>query len=72
MKELNVVNNCSCKGLLNVSEAAKFLNIPKSTVYQMCMKKQLQYVKIGRANRFRKSDLEKYIENNVIEVGEFD
>ncbi len=55
-------------GLVDMESAAKYLSIKKSSLYQLCMRKQITVVKIGRLNKFRKSDLDNFINQNVIEA----
>ncbi len=55
-------------GLVGMESAAKYLSIKKSSLYQLCMRKQITIVKIGRLNKFRKSDLDNFINQNVIEA----
>ena len=57
-------------GLMDMSQAAEYLNLKKSSLYQLSMKKAIPVVKIGRRNRFRKSDLDNFINKNVVEVVE--
>lgn len=38
-------------GLLSVREAARFLGISRSTLYELMESGRLQYVKLGRARR---------------------
>lgn len=47
--------------LMNMDEAADFLNIKKSTIYTMTMRKEIPCVKIGKLNRFRRAALIKWI-----------
>ncbi len=58
----------NANGLMDMEEAAKYLSIKKSSLYQHCMRKQITMVKIGRLNRFRKSDLDNFISQNVVEA----
>lgn len=39
------------EGLLSVREAARFLSVSRSTLYELMESGQLYYVKIGRARR---------------------
>ncbi len=55
-------------GLIDMESAAEYLSIKKSSLYQITMRKQITVVKIGRLNRFRKSDLDDYISQNVLEA----
>ena len=65
-EELNGNNND--EGLMDMDQAAEYLNIKKSSLYQRCMRKQITVVKIGRLNKFRKSDLDDFIEQNVVDA----
>jgi len=56
------------ENLMDMESAAKYLNIKKSSLYQLTMRKQLDVVKIGRLNRFRKADLDNFIDGNTIEA----
>jgi excisionase family DNA binding protein len=51
-------------GLLTVGEGARFLSISVSTLYGWVYQRRIPFVKIGRALRFRKCDLEKLILTN--------
>jgi DNA binding domain, excisionase family len=55
------VDNAS---LLNAQEAAKFLNIKVDTLYDWVQLRRcnIPYIKIGKFLRFRKSDLDKWLE----------
>ncbi len=59
IKTIQIVN-----GLLDMQQAADFLNITKSTLYDMTMRKKIPTVKIGRLNRFLLKDLEAFIQQN--------
>lgn len=52
-------------GLLTPQQAADYLGIKLSTIYSMCMRHQIPFCKIGRLNRFRVSDLNKWIESHI-------
>ena len=52
-------------GLLTPQQAADYLGIKLSTVYSMCMRRQILFCKIGKLNRFRRSDLDKWIESHM-------
>ncbi len=66
MSELKILPNVD--KLLNMDEASTLLSIQKSSLYQMVMKRQIQVVKIGKLNRFRKCDLDKFIESHTHEA----
>lgn len=50
--------------LMDVTEAAEYLSIKKSSIYQLTMKRAIPVIKVGRLVRFTKSDLDKFIEQN--------
>ncbi len=64
IEKLNNANNDD--GLMNMESAAKYLSIKKSSLYQLCMRKKITLVKIGKLNKFRKADLDDFIKQNVI------
>lgn len=55
-------------GLLDVAQAAEYLGLKKSSVYQLTMRKAIPVVKVGRLVRFRKQDLDAFIERNLQEA----
>lgn len=65
-EELN--KNTNDEGLMDMQSAAKYLSIKKSTLYQLCMRKKITVVKIGRLNKFRKVDLDDFIKQNVVDA----
>lgn len=48
--------------LLKADEVASILQIGRSTVYQMCKKRELPFVAIGHSVRIRADDLVKWLE----------
>lgn len=62
MNELKIVES---NGLLTPQQAADYLGIKLSTIYNLCMKRQIPFCKIGRLNRFRRQDLDKWIEAHI-------
>lgn len=63
MPELKMLPNVD--KLLNMDEASNLLGIKKSTLYSLCMKRQIACVKIGKLNRFRMQDLNRWIESHI-------
>lgn len=61
--------------LLNVQQAANYLGIKVSTLYQWVSQKKIPYYKSGRLDKFDLADLEKFIEktrvNPVKEIYEY-
>ena len=51
------------KPLLNVKEAARFLNVTESTVYRLSKVGALPHLRVGRSIRFSEELLEEYIKN---------
>ena len=66
MSELKIIKNDN--SLLDMKQASEYLNIRTSTLYSMCMRKQIPVVKIGKLNRFRRCDLDNFISKNTTEV----
>lgn len=54
--------------LLNVQEAACYLNIAKSTLYRWVHQKKIKYVKIGSRVLFSQDDLKEFIKINSCNV----
>ncbi len=62
MQELKIVENSN---LLTPQQAADYLNIKLSKIYQMSMRKTLPVCKVGKLIRFRRQDLDKFITDNM-------
>lgn len=56
------------KRLLTVDEASCYLGLTKTTLYTWTCRKKIPHVKIGRALRFDKTDLDAWIEPKKIAV----
>ena len=57
------------KRLLNIEEASEYLSVPKGSLYKMAWQERLPFVvKIGRALRFDKTQMDKWIEENTEEM----
>jgi excisionase family DNA binding protein len=50
--------------LLTVNEAAEFLSVSVSTLYGWAWQRRIPFVKMGRALRFDRMDLEKFVNAN--------
>ena len=60
------------KRLLNITELAAYIGTPKSSIYtQVCLRRipQACIVKIGRALRFEKNEIDKWINAKRIYLG---
>lgn len=68
MNDLKIENN----SLLTPEQAAQYLQVKLSTIYNWSMRKILPTCKLGRLNRYRKIDLDNFINKNIAEVQEVD
>ncbi len=59
MSELRIIED---GGLLTPEQAAQYLQVKLSTIYNWSMRKILPTCKIGRLNRYRKADLDNFID----------
>lgn len=53
--------------LITPNELADFLRISKPSVYRLIEKRTIPFCKIGGVLRFRKNDIDEYIEKSLIE-----
>ncbi len=58
--------------LLDIDEAAEYLGLKKSALYQMTFKRTIPFVKIGKRVRFTKMQLDDFINKKTVEVGQFE
>jgi excisionase family DNA binding protein len=63
-----VLNGGIGKRLLNVREAAEYLDLDVDTVYKKARLRELPSVKVGRALRFDVVKLNRFIEQQTIET----
>jgi excisionase family DNA binding protein len=49
------------QGYLNISEASRWLSLPKSRLYNLTFRKTIPFYKLGRTVLFRQEELEKYM-----------
>lgn len=49
-------------GLWDIEQLCNYLRLKKSAVYGMTMRRELPYLKIGKRLRFRKTDIDRYLE----------
>ena len=55
------------KAFLTPEELAEFLSVSKATVYRLVGKRQLPFHKIGGVLRFKRDDIERYLDEGRIE-----
>lgn len=53
-------------GLMTIKEVMVYLKIRESKVRKMILNKEIKYIKIGNLIRFRRVDIENYIDENSI------
>jgi excisionase family DNA binding protein len=51
--------------LLDANEAARLLRVPRSTLYELVRSRSLPHVRVGRALRFTRADLSKWVGQNT-------
>lgn len=51
--------------LLNADEAAQLLHVPRSTLYELVRSRHLPHVRVGRALRFTRHDLARWVRANT-------
>ena len=54
------------KALMTIEEVATYFNISKYTLYRMIQKKEIPALKIGNQWRFKKEDLDDWLETHSI------
>ncbi len=68
MQEMKIVPNDDVRGLLTPNQTAEYLQVKLSTIYQWTMRRTLPVCKLGKLNRYRRCDLDKFIADNMTEV----
>lgn len=63
MNARNIVENEEV--LLNVKQVAKYLQLKESTIYSWAQDGKIPAIKIGRTWRFRRADLEEWLEKHL-------
>ena len=53
------------ENLLTIEQVSEITKLQVRTIHKMKFKKQLPYVKLGGALRFRESDIENWINSNL-------
>lgn len=56
-----------CEPLLDASQAAELLHVPRSTLYELVRSRGLPHVKVGRRGlRFTRVDLARWVSANSV------
>jgi len=53
---------------LSVSEVSEYLNVKKTTVYSWVESREIPFYKIGRLIRFKKNDIDEWMEKHRKEI----
>lgn len=48
--------------LLTVQQAAHLLSVKKRWIYEACARHEIPYIKVGRLTRFRRSELDAWLD----------
>lgn len=51
--------------LMDANEAARLLKVPRSTLYELVRSRGLPHIRVGRALRFTRLDLSRWIAENT-------
>ena len=51
--------------VLKADEVSRWLRIPKSTIYKLCLEGQIPRTKIGKHWRFDRKDIEIWFKNRI-------
>jgi len=51
------------ESIMTIDEVAKYLKIPKSTIYKLAQEGKIPSQKVGRHWRFRKSTIDKWLDD---------
>jgi len=66
MKQSLAIDNQSIiSELLTAAEAAEYLRISEWTLRHWVSDKKIRFIKIGRAVRFKKAHLDRFVQDNV-------
>jgi excisionase family DNA binding protein len=60
------------KQLLDTAEASQLLGISRNTLYEWIVQRKIPYIKVGRLVKFRREDLQKWLEKRIQEEKRFD
>lgn len=52
--------------LMTITELARYLKIPKGSIYNMVYERKIPYIKIGKRLRFIKSEIDEWIRHKSI------
>jgi len=53
---------------MTISEASIYLGVEKDTLYCWVSRRKVPYVKVGRLTKFRRSDLDRWLDRNAVKA----
>jgi len=56
--------------ILTIEELSEYLKIPRSTLYKLCQEGRIPSQKVGRHWRFRKSTIDKWLDEKSLKSGD--
>ena len=56
------------QSLLNIEQTAAYLGVSRLTIYDWISQRKIEHIKVGRAVRFRRDTLNKWIDRNTVRV----
>ncbi|MBD3268484.1 helix-turn-helix domain-containing protein [bacterium] len=63
-------SNVKPVGFWTVSDVAQYLGLTDSTIYTWAQQGDIPHIKLGRMVRFRRSDIEKWLESQTVGVND--
>jgi len=59
-------NNALNQSFLTPQEMSGYLNVSLKTIYRMVESRSITFYKVGRSLRFKKADVEKYLDKTLV------
>lgn len=53
--------------ILTIEQLSEYINIPKSCLYQKVMRRDIPFYRIGRLLRFKKSEIDEWLNDHRVE-----
>ena len=57
------------KELFDTKKTAQYLGMPEGTIRYWCFTRKIRHYKLGKRLKFDRTDLDKFIESNLVEEG---
>lgn len=65
LRVVNMPSNAVDDRLLSVEEVAAYLNLAVGTIYNRVSRNEIPHVKLGRSVRFRRTDIDAWVESQA-------